>query len=69
MGDGRFDAVDRTLVLRLPEDVTVRVRPLPDGSRVDVRSASRVGPHDLGSNARRVQRFLETLSDMALAEK
>jgi hypothetical protein len=68
-GDGRFDAVDRTLVLRLPEDVTVRVRPIADGSRLDVRSASRIGPHDIGGNARRIQSFLDAVSDLALAEK
>lgn len=69
VGTGRFDAVDRTFILRLPDDVTVRVQPLADGSRIDVRSASRIGPHDIGGNARRVQRFLDAVSELALAEK
>ncbi len=68
-GAGRFDAIDRTTILRLPEDITVRVRPLADGTRVDVRSASRIGPHDIGSNAARIQRFLDTVSESALSEK
>lgn len=69
VGLGRFDAVDRTLILRLPEDVTVRITPIADGSRIDVRSASRIGPHDIGANARRIQRFLDTVSDLALVDK
>jgi len=38
------------------------VRPAPNGSRIDVRSASRVGRSDLGVNARRIRAFLATLS-------
>ena len=41
------------------DDVIVRVRALdPNRTRVDVRSASRVGVSDLGTNARRIRRFL-----------
>ncbi len=69
VGTGRFDAVDRTLILRLPEDVTVRVRPVVDGTRLDIRSASRIGPHDIGSNAARARRFLDLVSELAIAEK
>ncbi|KAA2236251.1 DUF1499 domain-containing protein [Salinarimonas soli] len=68
-GAGRIEAVDRTTVLRLPEDVTIRVRPLAEGTRLDVRSASRIGPHDVGSNAARIRTFLDTVSELALAEK
>jgi uncharacterized protein (DUF1499 family) len=67
VGTGRIDAVDRTFLLRLPDDVTVRIRPRADGSRIDVRSASRLGPHDLGANARRIRAFLDELSSLALA--
>ncbi|NIX76795.1 DUF1499 domain-containing protein [Microvirga terricola] len=65
-GVGRLDAIDRTLVLKLPEDVTVRVRPRADGARVDVRSASRIGARDLGDNAARIRAFLEETSNLAL---
>jgi uncharacterized protein (DUF1499 family) len=34
---------------------------VPPGSRVDVRSKSRVGRSDLGANARRIRGFLAAL--------
>jgi uncharacterized protein (DUF1499 family) len=40
----------------------VRIRPEGAGSRVDVRSASRVGQSDVGANARRVREFLAKLA-------
>jgi uncharacterized protein (DUF1499 family) len=67
IGLGRLEAVDRTFLLRLPDDITVRIRPRADGARIDVRSASRVGQHDLGQNAARVQRFLEEVANLAIA--
>jgi uncharacterized protein (DUF1499 family) len=67
MGIGHLDAIARTLVLRLPDDVTVRVRPRADGARIDIRSASRIGTHDLGTNAARVRDFLDEISNLALA--
>jgi uncharacterized protein (DUF1499 family) len=41
----------------------VRVRPDGAGSRVDVRSVSRVGRSDLGTNARRIRTFVEALRE------
>jgi len=38
------------------------VRPAPSGSRIDVRSASRVGRSDLGVNARRIRAFLAAVT-------
>ena len=67
VGLGRLDAVDRTFLLRLPDDVTVRIRPRADGAHIDVRSASRIGQHDLGQNAQRIQRFLEEVANLAIA--
>ena len=67
MGAGRLEAIDRTLILRLPDDVTVRIRPRADGTRIDIRSASRMGTHDLGTNAQRIRAFLEEASNLALA--
>jgi uncharacterized protein (DUF1499 family) len=67
LGLGRIEAVDRTFLLRLPDDVTVRIRPRADGARIDVRSASRIGSHDLGQNAQRIRRYLEEVSNLALA--
>jgi uncharacterized protein (DUF1499 family) len=69
VGLGRLEAIDRTFLLRLPDDVTVRIRGRADGSRIDVRSASRLGTHDLGQNARRIRAYLEEVSNLALALK
>ncbi len=66
-GAGRLEAIDRTFALKLPDDITVRIRPRADGSRIDIRSASRLGRHDLGGNARRIRAFLEETSNLALA--
>jgi uncharacterized protein (DUF1499 family) len=69
IGLGRLEAVDRTFLLRLPDDVTVRLRPRADGTRIDVRSASRIGNQDLGANAARIRRFLDEVSNLAIAAK
>ena len=65
-GLGRIEAVDRTFLLRLPDDITVRIRPRADGTRVDIRSASRIGTHDFGANAARIRAFLDELSNLAI---
>ncbi|MCR9237548.1 MAG: DUF1499 domain-containing protein [Alphaproteobacteria bacterium] len=59
--EGVFEASGKTPVLGFVDDVVVRVRAINNGSTVDVRSASRIGDHDLGANARRVQAFLREL--------
>jgi uncharacterized protein (DUF1499 family) len=69
VGLGRIDAVDRTFLLKLPDDIAIRLRPRADGTRIDIRSASRVGNHDLGANARRIRAFLEEVSNLAIATK
>lgn len=56
-GAGRIEAASRSRVLRLAEDITIRIRPRVDGSRIDIRSASRIGRHDLGGNAARIAAF------------
>ncbi len=64
---GRIEAVASTMILGLSEDVTIRIRPEGDGARVDMRSASRIGPSDFGSNAARVKSFLADLATAANA--
>ena len=56
-GIGRIDAVDRSLIMGFPDDITVRIRPLAAQTRIDIRSVSRFGRHDFGANARRILRF------------
>ncbi|SEF45784.1 Uncharacterized conserved protein, DUF1499 family [Methylobacterium sp. UNC300MFChir4.1] len=68
-GNGRIEAVARGLVLNLPDDVTVRIRPRADGARIDVRSASRLGGRDFGSNADRIRAYLDDVANLALAVK
>ncbi|MEW5250324.1 DUF1499 domain-containing protein [Microbulbifer discodermiae] len=60
---GHLEAVDRTLLLGFRDDVVVRVTPSGEGSRVDVRSSSRVGVSDLGANAQRIRTFLRELEE------
>ena len=59
--EGRLEATDRTRWFGFRDDIVVRVRPDGPATRVDVRSVSRVGRSDLGTNARRIRGFLETL--------
>jgi uncharacterized protein (DUF1499 family) len=68
-GTAHLEAIDRTFLLKLPDDVTVRVRPRADGARIDIRSASRLGTHDLGTNAKRIRAFLDEVSNLAIAAK
>ena len=63
--DGVIEAVARTTIMGFRDDVVVRVTPLRDGARVDVRSASRYGFHDFGTNARRVVALLADIDDAA----
>lgn len=60
--DGRIEATATTFWFGFKDDVVVRVVPSGTGSRVDVRSVSRVGKSDLGTNARRIREYLKTLS-------
>jgi uncharacterized protein (DUF1499 family) len=60
-GEGRLEATATTPWFGFKDDVVVRVRSRGSGSRVDVRSLSRIGVGDLGVNAARVRRFLDRL--------
>lgn len=53
----RFEATARTSVFYFADDVVVRVSPQDEGSRVDMRSVSRVGRSDQGVNAARIREF------------
>jgi uncharacterized protein (DUF1499 family) len=55
---GVIEAVDRTLVFGLYDDVVIRVEGDATRSRIDLRSASRFGTHDLGRNADRMRRLM-----------
>lgn len=60
---GRVEATATTGWFGFKDDVVVRVRPeAAGGSRVDVRSMSRVGRSDIGANAARIREFLARLA-------
>lgn len=59
---GRIEATDTTFWFGFKDDVVVRIRPEGTGSRVDVRSVSRVGASDIGANAKRIREFLSRLT-------
>jgi hypothetical protein len=58
---GRIEATDTTRWFGFKDDVVVRLTPWGSGTRVDVRSVSRVGLSDVGTNARRIREFLDAL--------
>jgi uncharacterized protein (DUF1499 family) len=59
---GRIEATATTAWFGFKDDVVVRVVSEGAGSRVDVRSVSRVGRSDVGANAQRIQEYLSKLS-------
>ena len=63
--EGRIEAIDRTFWFGFTDDIVVRIRAAGDGdgSRIDVRSTSRVGVSDMGTNAERVRAYLAELRE------
>ncbi len=64
MGLGHVDAVATTFLLHFPSDVTVRIRPFAGQTRIDVRSAARFGPFDIGAPARNIAKFDAALDEI-----
>jgi uncharacterized protein (DUF1499 family) len=58
---GRIEATDTTFWFGFKDDVVVRVTPQANGSRIDVRSLSRVGGGDIGANAARIRKYLAAI--------
>jgi uncharacterized protein (DUF1499 family) len=56
---GLLEATDTTKWFGFKDDLVVRISEEQRGTRVDVRSVSRVGVSDVGVNAARIQKFLE----------
>ena len=65
---GLIEAVARTPIMGFREDVSIRVQPDGDGSRVDIRSSSRYFDSDLGSNAARISKLMDDLNAAAEAD-
>ena len=62
---GLIEASESTHVLGFVDDIIIRVQANGLGSRVDIRSASRVGVSDLGANADRIEQFSASLDFVA----
>lgn len=59
--DNRIEATDTTFWYGFKDDVVIRITPHNGGSKVDVRSVSRVGKSDVGTNAERIHQFMNLL--------
>ena len=55
---GRIEATATTFWFGFKDDIVVRITAEGSGSRVDVRSLSRIGKSDVGANAKRVREYL-----------
>jgi uncharacterized protein (DUF1499 family) len=55
---GRLEATATTFWFGFKDDIVVRIAADGNGSRVDVRSLSRIGKSDVGANAKRVRDYL-----------
>lgn len=61
--DGRIEVVFRTPVMGFRDDVVIRIRSDPEGARIDLRSTSRYGRHDFGTNAARIASLAEDIEE------
>lgn len=60
--EGRIEATDTTFWFGFKDDIVIRITQADNHARVDIRSLSRVGVSDVGTNARRIRTFLKMLS-------
>lgn len=61
--EGRIEATATTLWFGFKDDIVIRIEPTASGSRLDMRSKSRVGRSDVGANAARIRAFTEALTN------
>ena len=59
--DGRIEATEKLAWFGFKDDVVLRFAESDEGTRVDMRSKSRIGRSDVGVNAKRIERFLSDL--------
>ena len=60
--EGRIEASDTTFWFGFIDDIVIRIRPSGNGSLLDIRSVSRVGLSDVGTNARRIRQFIKRVN-------
>ncbi|WP_051170827.1 DUF1499 domain-containing protein [Spongiibacter marinus] len=54
---GHIEATSRSFWFGFTDDIVIRLQETESGSKIDLRSVSRVGKGDLGANAERIMRF------------
>lgn len=60
---GIIESTDTTFWFGFKDDIVIRITPQGTGSRIDVRSLSRVGKSDVGANAKRIRTFLKRIKE------
>ena len=66
--NGIIEAIATTFWFGFKDDVVVRISPAPGGSRIDMRSVSRVGTGDIGANAVRIRSYLKSLAKNSIVD-
>ncbi len=62
--EGRIEATATTFWFGFKDDIVIRITPLENRARLDIRSLSRVGVSDVGTNANRIRAFLRELTSL-----
>jgi uncharacterized protein (DUF1499 family) len=57
-----IEVIAETRLMRFRDDLVIRIRPAGNETKIDIRSASRVGRHDFGGNASRIRRLIEEIT-------
>ncbi len=60
---GRIEATDTVPWWGFKDDIVIRLTPEDEGTRIDVRSKSRVGQGDVGVNAERITDYIQKLAN------
>lgn len=60
-GEGRIEASDTTYWFGFTDDIVIRITAAGERSLLDIRSVSRVGKSDVGTNAQRIRSYLKRL--------
>jgi len=58
---GLIEATDTTFWFGFTDDIVIRIVPAGDRTLMDIRSVSRVGKSDVGTNARRIREYLKRM--------
>ncbi len=61
--EGRIEATATTFWFGFTDDIVIRITTVKTGSMVDMRSVSRVGKGDLGTNAKRILKFMKLMAE------